>query len=62
MESQRGRGEGRERRFGKTEKNRKIMRKGEESEKTGGGKRWGLGETILAVIAGRGPRNDIFVV
>lgn len=38
------------------------MRKGEESEKTGGGKRWGLGETILAVIAGRGPRNDIFVV
>lgn len=38
MESQRGRGEGRERSFGKTEKNRKIMRKGKEREKMGGGK------------------------
>lgn len=61
MESQRGRGEGRERSFGKTEKNRKIMRKGEEREKMGGGKRWGLGANITAVTAGRGP-GDVFLL
>lgn len=42
--SQRGRGEGRGR-FAKTKKNRKIMRKGEKSEKMGVG--WGLRERTL---------------
>ena len=45
----------------KNSKKRKIMQKGEKSEKMEGGKRWGLRQIILDVIAGKGPRNHIFI-